>query len=191
MIIDRRRALSHWVALGRSPPCVVAGSSSGESEVKARVIALLALVIAVPAAIGLYPAIRYGAMRVSRGGAHVQPAWVVRVDTTYPGANAPVVADTIAAPIEQQITGLEGMKRIRSRCRNDGSYSLIIELDDSVNFDQLENRIQNRVNLALPMMPEIVKRNGITLKQMSALPLAFVTITSPDSSRDSYYLGTY
>src|SRR5271154_2972194 len=86
----------------------------------------------------------------------------VRVSANYPGANAQVVADTVAAPIEQQVVGVEGMLYMSSQSSNDGSYTLDVTfaLGTDVNIAQV--LVQNRVAIAQPTLPDVVKNIGVT-----------------------------
>src|SRR5882757_8167592 len=79
----------------------------------------------------------------------------ISVMCTYPGANAHDVADSIAAPIEQQINGVENMMYMISQSNNDGSYNLTVTFKPGVNLNFAQVLVQNRLNLALPMLPEI------------------------------------
>ena len=78
----------------------------------------------------------------------------------YPGASAKVVADTVAAPIEQQVIGVENMLYMSSQCTNDGGYNLTVTFELGTNLDMAQVLVQNRVNLALPTLPERVKADG-------------------------------
>src|SRR5215471_10426644 len=91
----------------------------------------------------------------------------ILVACAYPGANAQVVADTIAAPIEQQVNGVEKMMYMSSQCNNDGSYSLTVTFKLGVNLDTAQVLVQNRVALALPILPDVVKATGVTVKKLS------------------------
>src|SRR6266542_5066824 len=115
----------------------------------------------------------------------------VEVSAVYPGANARVVADTVAAPIEQEVNGVEGMLYMSSQCTNDGSYSLTIAFEHGVNLNLAQVLVQNRVNLALPRMPEVVKQTGLRVRKKSPDILMTVNIYSPDGRYDSLYLSNY
>ena len=84
----------------------------------------------------------------------------ITVEANYPGANALVVADTVAAPIEQQVNGVEGMLSMYSRSTNDGAYLLTVTFSHDTNLDIAQVLVQNRVALALPILPEPIQRNG-------------------------------
>src|SRR5580693_8403812 len=89
----------------------------------------------------------------------------VAVSISYPGANAQVVADTVAAPIEQQVTGIPGMLYMSSQSGNDGSYSLSCTFDVNTNLDAALVMVQNRVTLAMPLLPSQVQKQGITIRK--------------------------
>ncbi len=115
----------------------------------------------------------------------------VEVSASYPGANAEVVADTVAAPIEQQVNGVENMMYMYSQCTNDGGYTLTITFKVGTDLNIAQVLVQNRVTLAQPILPDLVKRKGITVKKKSPSVLMIVNLFSPDESRDSLYLSNY
>src|SRR6266852_7657149 len=81
----------------------------------------------------------------------------VQVTCNYPGASAREVADSVAAPIEQQVNGVEGIMYMSSQCANDGSYNLTVTFQQGVNLNMATVLVQNRVNLAIPLLPEVIK----------------------------------
>jgi multidrug efflux pump len=121
----------------------------------------------------------------------------VRVTANYPGANAQVVADTVAAPIEQQVNGVEGMLYMSSQSSNDGSYTLDVtfELGTDVNIAQV--LVQNRVAIALPQLADVVKATGVIVKKRSPDILLVVNLYSEDDPAtgrpyfDQLYLTNY
>jgi len=115
----------------------------------------------------------------------------VQVATSYPGANAATIAETIGAPIEQQVNGVENMLYMSSQSNSDGSYSLNITFKLGTNLDTAQVLVQNRVNLALPLLPEDVRRNGVSVKKMSSSMMMIVNLVSPDGRFDALYLGNY
>lgn len=115
----------------------------------------------------------------------------VQVSTTYPGANATVVADTVATPIEQEVNGVEGMIYMSSRSTNDGQMNLDVTFDLGTNIDMAQVFVQNRVAIAMPKLPEEVSRQGVTTKKRSPSILMCVNIVSPDKRYDQLYLSNY
>src|SRR5262249_43863160 len=115
----------------------------------------------------------------------------VEVSAIYPGANAQVVADTVAAPVEQQVNGVEGMLYMSSQCTNDGNYSLTVTFQHGVDLNIAQVLVQNRVSLAQPILPDLVKRNGVAVKKKSTSVLMIINLYSPDGSRNDLYLSNY
>lgn len=115
----------------------------------------------------------------------------IEVAASFPGANAQVVADTVAAPIEQMVNGVEGMIYMSSQCTNDGNYNLTVTFQHGVNLNIAQVLVQNRVALATPALPELVRRNGVTVKKKSTSTLLIINLFSPDKSRDDLYLSNY
>src|SRR5689334_24873762 len=106
---------------------------------------------------------------------------MIRVTAYYPGANAKVVADTVAAPIEQQVNGVEKMMYMSSQSNNDGSYTLDVTFEIGADIDMAQVLVQNRVAVALPSLPETVKAIGVTTKKRSADILLCVSLFSEDN----------
>lgn len=115
----------------------------------------------------------------------------VKVTTTYPGANAQVVADTVAAPIEQQVNGVEHMLYMSSTSASDGSYALTVTFDVGTNLDMAQVLVQNRVSIAEPQLPQEVTRQGVTVKKQSTAIILFIALSSPDSRYDDLYLSNF
>ncbi len=115
----------------------------------------------------------------------------VSVTCTYTGASATVVADTVAAPIEQQVIGVERMLYMSSQSTNDGVYSLTVTFENGVDLDIAQVQVQNRVNLAMPVLPDVVKQTGVSVKKKSPNILLVVNLFSPKQTRDQLYLSNY
>src|SRR5439155_6858990 len=115
----------------------------------------------------------------------------VQVSISYPGASAQVVADTVAAPIEQQVNGVPGMLYMSSQMGNDGSYTLTVTFDIGTDLNTALVLVQNRVALALPQLPNSVQKQGITIKKKTPDLLMIVSFLSPDGRYDNLYLSNY
>src|SRR5262249_53846290 len=105
---------------------------------------------------------------------------VIRVTANYPGANAQVVADTVAAPIEQQVNGVEGMLYMSSQSGNDGSYTLDVTFELGTDLNLAQVLVQNRVAIAQPTLPDVIKAIGVTVKKRSPDILLVVNLYSED-----------
>jgi multidrug efflux pump len=115
----------------------------------------------------------------------------VEVSAYYPGANAQVVADTVAAPIEQQVNGVEGMLYMSSQCTNDGTYTLTVTFQTGSDLNISQVLVQNRVSLAEPILPDLVKRRGISVKKKSPNVLMIVNLFATDGTRTNLELSNY
>jgi HAE1 family hydrophobic/amphiphilic exporter-1 len=115
----------------------------------------------------------------------------VEVSASYPGANARVVAETVAAPIEQQVNGVEDMIYMSSTSASDGSYTLTVTFEVGTNLDMAQVLVQNRVKLAEPNLPEEVTRQGVNTKKKSSNIILFISLFSPDGQYDELFLSNY
>jgi multidrug efflux pump len=113
------------------------------------------------------------------------------VSCLYPGADARVVAESIAAPIEQQVNGVEDMLYMSSQSGNDGSYTLTVTFKPGVDLNFAQVLVQNRVNLALPLLPDVVKQAGVTTRKRSPDILQVICIYSPHGRYSQLYLSNY
>ena len=115
----------------------------------------------------------------------------VSVTCQYPGASAKVVADTVAAPIEQQIVGVENMLYMSSQCTNDGTYNLTVTFALGADLNMAQVLVQNRVAIAMPTLPDVVKATGVTTKKKSPTILLVVNMISPSGQYSQLYLSNY
>jgi hydrophobe/amphiphile efflux-1 (HAE1) family protein len=116
---------------------------------------------------------------------------VINITGQYPGASAETVADTVAAPIEQQVNGVEGMLYISSNSTADGRFSISVTFDLGVNLDIAQVQVQNRVSTATPRLPLAVQQIGVKVEKSSPDILMVVNLFSPDQSRDPVFLTNY
>src|SRR6516164_9543581 len=110
---------------------------------------------------------------------------------TYPGADARVVAESVAAPIEQQVNGVEDMMYMVSQSNNDGTYQLTVTFKPGVNLNFAQVLVQNRINLALPLLPDVVKQAGVTTRKRTPEILMVVAVYSPNGRYDQLYLSNF
>ncbi|MDH3888374.1 MAG: efflux RND transporter permease subunit, partial [Gammaproteobacteria bacterium] len=115
----------------------------------------------------------------------------VEVKASYPGANAAVVAETVAAPIEQEVIGVENMIYMSSVSAGDGSYTLTVTFEVGTDLDMASILVQNRVTLAEPKLPEEVKRQGVNTKKKSPNIILIASLSSPDDRYDELYMSNY
>ena len=120
----------------------------------------------------------------------------VLVTASYPGANAKTVRDTVAAPIEQQVSGVENMIYMSSQCTNDGTYILIVTFKLGMDSDMAQVLVQNRVSLAQPVIPDLVQRQGINVNKLSPSTMMIVNLISEkirdrQSLYDDIFLSNY
>ncbi|HWY86035.1 MAG TPA: efflux RND transporter permease subunit, partial [Gemmataceae bacterium] len=115
----------------------------------------------------------------------------INVMCNYPGAAAQDVADSVAAPIEQQINGVEGMMYMVSQSNNDGSYALTVTFKPGVNLNFAQVLVQNRINLALPLLPDVVKQAGVSTRKRNPDILLVIAISSRTGRYDQLYLSSF
>ncbi|MFG1344142.1 efflux RND transporter permease subunit [Xanthobacter autotrophicus DSM 431] len=146
------------------------------SNVLALVFVLIGLVSLIRLPVSQYPNI-------------VPPT--VSVSTSYPGASAKTLIDTVALPIEQQVNGVEGMLYMQSWSASDGTYTLIVTFAIGTDPNMAQVLVQNRVNIALSSLPSAVQAQGVTILQKGTSILEFVTLISPDGRYDGLFLNNY
>src|ERR1700749_1221939 len=120
----------------------------------------------------------------------VAPPTVV-VTTSYPGASAQTISDTVAAPIEQQINGVEDMLYLYSQATSNGQLTITITFKLGTDLDKAQVLVQNRVATAQPRLPEEGQRNGVVTRKNSPDILMVVFMLSPDDSFDQLYISNY
>jgi len=120
---------------------------------------------------------------------------VIQVTTTFPGASAQVIADTVAAPIEQEVNGVPGMIYMESTSASDGSYTLKVTFELGVNIDIASVLVQNRVSTAQPKLPEEVKQQGVTTDKVSSSVVTVFALAATDEEQaakyDDLFLSNY
>jgi hydrophobe/amphiphile efflux-1 (HAE1) family protein len=145
--------------------------------------AVVALVITIIGAIG------YTGLGITQLPEITPPT--ITVNTNYPGASAQTVADTVAAPIEQEINGVEGMIYMASQSTSDGNLSVTVTFDVGTDIDRAQVLVQNRVSAAERRLPDEVRRNGLTVRKRSPDLLLAIHLVSPDGTYDQVYLSNY
>ncbi|MEM1440716.1 MAG: multidrug efflux RND transporter permease subunit [Verrucomicrobiota bacterium] len=134
-------------------------------------------------------AIAYTTLPVAQFPEVAPPTVVVR--GAYPGATPDTIANTVAAPIEQEVNGVEGMIYMNSQSTADGAYELTVTFELGTDLDNAQVLVQNRVAIAEPRLPEAVRRIGMTVQKSSPDLLMVVQMFSPDETFDLLYVSNY
>jgi hydrophobe/amphiphile efflux-1 (HAE1) family protein len=148
---------------------------------------ILAMVLSI--VLLIVGAIAYTTLPVAEYPQVVPPTVVVT--TQYPGASAQTVSDTVAAPIEQQINGVEDMLYLYSQATSDGQLTITVTFKLGTDLDKAQVLVQNRVAIAQPQLPDEVQRNGVVTQKKSPDILMVVFMLSPDDSFDQLYISNY
>lgn len=151
-----------------------------ERPILANVIALFLVLLGL-VAIGVLPITQYPAI--------VPPT--IQVTTTYPGADAKTLINTVALPIEQQVNGVEKMLYMQSTSTNNGSYTLIVTFAIGTDLNFAQVLVQNRVQAAMAQLPESVQKQGVVVQQKSTAILQFISLTSKNNEYDGLFLNNY
>jgi multidrug efflux pump len=131
----------------------------------------------------------YGSLPVSMYPEVAPPT--ITVNAVYPGADPETIAETVATPIEQEINGIEGMMYMESRSSSDGSMALTVTFELGTDIDRAQVQVQNRVSIATPSLPAEVRQIGVTTNKSMPGILLVAQLVSPDSSKDTLYMGNY
>src|SRR5690348_14000287 len=116
---------------------------------------------------------------------------VVQITANYRGGNSQDLEKTVSQPIEQQLTGLDGMMYYFSRSSNNGALTIDVTFELGTDIDLATVKVQNKVSVALPLLPPEVQRVGVTTKKVSSSFLLFVALTAPDNRYDTLFLNNY
>ncbi|MCT8997530.1 efflux RND transporter permease subunit [Chelativorans intermedius] len=116
---------------------------------------------------------------------------VIQVSAKYPGADAETVAETVAAPIEEQVNGVDGMIYMSSTSSADGSFTLNVSFEIGTDPDIAQVNVQNRVALATPRLPEAVSRLGVSVSKQNPSYLLFINVFSPNETHDALFLSNF
>ncbi len=156
------------------------GALSVNRPILAMVLSIVLLIVG---------AIAYTTLPVAEYPQVVPPTVVVT--TQYPGASAQTVSDTIAAPIEQQINGVEDMLYLYSQATSNGQLTITVTFKLGTDLDKAQVLVQNRVAIATPQLPDEVQRNGVVTRKNSPDILMVVFMLSPDDTFDQLYISNY
>ena len=120
----------------------------------------------------------------------ITPPTVI-ISASYPGASAETLAKTVAGPIEEQLSGVENLLYFSSNAGSNGSLTITASFEVGTNVDMATVNVNNRVKIAEPRLPDVVRQYGVTVQKRSNDILLVTTLTSPDSSRTPLFLSNY
>ncbi len=148
-----------------------------------RLAAVISIIITIAGCIALYtiPVAQYPRITPPE----------IRVSAVYPGASAQVLADTVAAPIEKEVNGVDNMLYMSSSCSNAGTYTLSVTFEVGTDPDIDQVNLQNRVQLAVSRLPKEVVEQGIQVRKRSSDMMAAISFYSPNKTRDMLFLSNY
>ncbi len=116
---------------------------------------------------------------------------MIEISTSYPGASPEVIADTVAAPLEQQVNGAGGMIYIRSAGSPNGTAQVVVTFAIGTDPDKAVVDVQNRVQAALPLLPEEVRRQGVMVRKLNMTAVSYLAIDAPDGRYDAAFVSNY
>jgi hydrophobic/amphiphilic exporter-1 (mainly G- bacteria), HAE1 family len=151
-----------------------------ERPVLANVIAFVTILLG---------AVALGVLPVSQYPPITPPT--VQVTTTYPGASAKTLVETVALPIEQQVNGVEKMLYMQSNCTSDGRYTLTVTFEVGTDLDFAQVLVQNRVSAAMAQLPGPVQQQGVVTKKKETSPLQIITLSSKGDKFDALFLSNF
>ena len=151
-----------------------------ERPVLANVIAFVTILLG---------AVALGVLPVSQYPPITPPT--VQVTTTYPGASAKTLVETVALPIEQQVNGVEKMLYMQSNCTSDGRYTLTVTFQVGTDLDFAQVLVQNRVSAAMAQLPGAVQQQGVVTKKKETSPLQIITLSSKGEQFDALFLSNF
>jgi HAE1 family hydrophobic/amphiphilic exporter-1 len=151
-----------------------------ERPILSNVIGIIIVLLGLVSIFGL-PVAQYPAMTPP----------TIQVTANWPGANARLIQQLVASNIESQVNGVDGMLYMQSYSTDAGTYALTVTFAVGTDPAQAQVNVQNRVAIALPLLPSAVQQQGVTTKTQSTAILQFVTVTSKDNSRDALFLSNF